>query len=406
MSVTFSNVPVTTESLVLERILAEMGAGSHLADGVWRLDTRPMRSGPVPARLSSLVHGSLYLAPALLARFGVVSFAGAGGDRIGPPELGGARPTGQVGSVMSRFGARVDDTAGLYAECRSLRACTIDLMDFSSDPKRLRGPAASSATKTALILAAAAEGETTLRSPVDSDATMALCEFLRACGAAVAQEADVWRIGPASHGGVIGHTLISDSTEIVTFIVAAARTPASLQLTGIAGEASWQAVADELEALQAMGVPMTRVGDSLHVRSPDRLEPLDIVLECNGLCTDAHPLLALALLGASGPSRIRDHVWTNRFAYADMLSAMGARWERADEAIVVRPSILRPPGDGERLLPADSRAAAVAVLAGLGVAGHTTIEDVGHLDRSYERFVGKLRALGAAVEVGGCGPGD
>src|SRR5262249_41401011 len=153
-------VPSTTESMVLERILCELGAASRLEDGVWELDTRPMRSMPVPIDLSAIVHGSLYLAPALLARFGCVEFCRAGGDRIGPPELGGSRPSEQVGTVMERFGAVVDAAGGLDAECRSLRGCTIDLLDFSTHPSRLRGPAASSATKTALLLAAVATGET------------------------------------------------------------------------------------------------------------------------------------------------------------------------------------------------------------------------------------------------------
>jgi UDP-N-acetylglucosamine 1-carboxyvinyltransferase len=404
-SVTLHNVPDTTESRVLERIVCEMGASSRMAGGTWTLDTGPMRSMPVPAMLGGLVHGSLYLVPAMLARFGEVSFAGAGGDRIGPPEAGGRRPTAQIGTVLERFGATVDATAGLYATASRVRGCEIDVLELSTHPRRLRGPAASSATKTALIMAATADGSTTLRHPVDRDATRELCDFLRACGLAVAQDGETWRVDGGGGGGrdPIDHHLISDSTEIVTYAACAARTRATLRMTGITGDRSWTALASELEVLRGIGLPLRIEGDSLHVGSAERLEPAFLEIECNGFSTDAHPLLALVLLGADGESRITDHVWTSRFAYTELLTAMGARLRVDGNTVTLHPSRLRQPV--APLVPTDSRAAAVAVVAGLGVTGTTTIEDAGHVDRSYERLAGKLHHVGARIETRPSGPG-
>jgi UDP-N-acetylglucosamine 1-carboxyvinyltransferase len=39
------------------------------------------------------------------------------------------------------------------------------------------------------------------------------------------------------------------------------------------------------------------------------------------------------------------------------------------------------------------------VIAGMCAVGTTTIEDVHFIERGYENFVGKLRALGAEIEV-------
>lgn len=397
--VTLRNVPSMTESVVLGRILEQMGATGRLAGGVWNLDTRPMRSAPVPARLSGLIHGSLYLVPALVARFGEASFAGAGGDLIGPVEQGGSRPTEQVAAVLERFGATVTTSGGLHATASRLRGCSIDLMEFSTarGRGRLRGPRASSATKTALILAAVASGTTRLSHPVDRDATRELCDFLRACGAAVTQEGDMWCIQAATSGRPVTHDLISDSTEIVTFIAAAATAGGSLLLSGITGERTWSALADELRILAAMGVPLAWGRDWLRVRGPDALRPVDLEIECNGFSTDAHPILAATLLGAGGVSRITDHVWTNRFAYVQLLTQMGARATVTGNTVHVHPSRLRPPADA--LAPTDSRAAAAAVVAALGVRGSTRIDDARHLDRSYDRLLDKLRDVGASVEV-------
>jgi UDP-N-acetylglucosamine 1-carboxyvinyltransferase len=403
-SVTLRNVPDITESRVLERIVCELGAYSRLAGGTWELDTGPMRSLPVPARLSGLVHGSLYLVPGMLARFGEVSFAGAGGDRIGPAEDAG-RPDAQIGTILERFGASVDASAGIYATAGSVRGCAIDVMELSSHPERLRGPAVSSATKAALIMAAAATGSTTLRHPVDRDATRELCDFLLASGVAVVREGKTWHVegGGGSSGEPIDHYLISDSTEIVTYAACATQVRASLRLTGITGQRTWAAIGPELDILRGVGLPLRVDHDSLHVESPDRLEPARVAVESDGCSTDAHPLLALVLLGASGRSQITDHVWTNRFAYTELLAAMGARLRVEGNTVTLRRSRLRAPA--APLVPADSRAAAVAVLAGLGATGTTTIEDGGHVDRSYERLVEKLRDVGAEIETRAVEPG-
>ena len=45
----------------------------------------------------------------------------------------------------------------------------------------------------------------------------------------------------------------------------------------------------------------------------------------------------------------------------------------------------------------DIRAGAAMVVAGLAADGETIIHDAHHLDRGYERFVEKLRGIGADV---------
>jgi UDP-N-acetylglucosamine 1-carboxyvinyltransferase len=395
--VTLLNVPVMAESQVLKRILDQMGATGSLIDGVWELDPRGMRSAPVPARLSGLIHGSLYLVPAMLARFGEVSFAGAGGDRIGPAERRGSRPTEQVAAVLERFGATVTTSGGLHAAVRRLHGCSIDLMEFSTDRERLRGPMASSATKTALILAAMAEGTTLLHHPVDRDATRELCDFLRACGATVSHDGDTWCVRAGTSSRPVSHQIISDGTGIVTYIACVAHVGGSLRLTGITGERTWRAIGDELRVLAEMGVPISRGPDWLHVRGPVEPWPVELEIECNGFSTDAHPIVAVPLLGSRGVSRITDHVWTNRFAYVRLLAQMGARAVVRGNAVELHPSRLRPAVGP--LVPTDSRSVAAAVLAALGARGATVIADAGHLDRSYERLTDTLCSAGASIEV-------
>jgi len=392
--VTLQNVPDMTETRVLKAILDHLGATGSVDRGVWHLDTSTMRNVPVPFRLSGQIHGALYLVPALLARFGEVSFPGAGGDRFGP-----GRPTSQVVAVLERFVATVVTAGGaIHAKARQLRGCAIDLMEFSTGATSLRGVMASSATKTALILAAAARGKTRLVHPVDRDATWELRDFLRASGATVTVEDGAWCVSPGATGDQFTHRLISDSTEIVTFIACAAFVGGSLRLTGITGDRTRLAIADEVRELEGMGVALEWGPDWLAVGGPVDPRPVShLVIECNGFSTDAHPLLVVPLLRATGVSRITDHVWTDRFAYVELLTRMGAQIDRDGNTVTVWPTRLRPPA--QPLEPTDSRAAAAALVAALGVPGASRIHDhAGHLDRSYEALTSRLAGVGASIE--------
>jgi UDP-N-acetylglucosamine 1-carboxyvinyltransferase len=52
------------------------------------------------------------------------------------------------------------------------------------------------------------------------------------------------------------------------------------------------------------------------------------------------------------------------------------------------------------VLAPDIRAGAALVLAGLRAEGTTEVVEAEHIDRGYEDFPGKLRALGARIERG------
>ena len=53
---------------------------------------------------------------------------------------------------------------------------------------------------------------------------------------------------------------------------------------------------------------------------------------------------------------------------------------------------------GARVVATDLRASASMVMAGLVASGQTVIDQVYHLDRGYDFFVGKLARLGAHIE--------
>jgi UDP-N-acetylglucosamine 1-carboxyvinyltransferase len=92
---------------------------------------------------------------------------------------------------------------------------------------------------------------------------------------------------------------------------------------------------------------------------------------------------------------ITENVFENRFMFADEIARMGA-----DVRIDGHHALMRGVStlSGAPVVSPDLRGGAALVLAGLVAEGRTVVTDVHHIDRGYEGFVEKLRALGAAIE--------
>jgi UDP-N-acetylglucosamine 1-carboxyvinyltransferase len=127
-----------------------------------------------------------------------------------------------------------------------------------------------------------------------------------------------------------------------------------------------------------------------------RLRSVDIsTLPYPGLATDYKPLLVAMLTVADGVGIVTENLFAGRFRYVDDLIRMGADIRTESHHAVVR-GVERLSGAPVRA--PDIRAGAALAVAGLAAEGETTIADAQHIDRGYEDFVGKLRAVGADVE--------
>ena len=63
------------------------------------------------------------------------------------------------------------------------------------------------------------------------------------------------------------------------------------------------------------------------------------------------------------------------------------------------PSLTVSEASQAQVVAPDLRAGAALVLAGLAADGYTTVDEIGYVERGYENFVGKLKALGADIEI-------
>jgi UDP-N-acetylglucosamine 1-carboxyvinyltransferase len=129
--------------------------------------------------------------------------------------------------------------------------------------------------------------------------------------------------------------------------------------------------------------------------APDRLRAADVAtLPYPGIATDYKPLLVALLAVADGVGIVTENLFSGRFRYVDELARMGADIRVEGHHAVVRGV---PRLSGAPVKAPDIRAGAALVLAGLKADGETVVHDADHIGRGYERFVDKLRTLGADV---------
>ena len=188
----------------------------------------------------------------------------------------------------------------------------------------------------------------------------------------------------------VSYAIIPDMIEAGTYMIAAAATHSVLTVANI--------IPKHLESITAkleeMGVSVVEDDESVVVDGRCSLSRIRLkALPYPGFPTDMQPQMCVLLCLANGVSTITDSVWDNRFRYTGELARMGANITVEGKTATVVGGKLR----AAAVKAVDLRAGAAMVIAGLAAEGETTIDDVYHIERGYERMVEKLNAVGADI---------
>jgi UDP-N-acetylglucosamine 1-carboxyvinyltransferase len=108
------------------------------------------------------------------------------------------------------------------------------------------------------------------------------------------------------------------------------------------------------------------------------------------------PQMAVVLALSEGTSIITESIFENRFKYVDELFRMGGQIKVEGNTAIID-GVEGFTGAG--VVAPDLRAGAALVIAGLVADGFTVVEDIKYIQRGYEAFDEKLRALGGQIEI-------
>jgi UDP-N-acetylglucosamine 1-carboxyvinyltransferase len=384
--VVLHNVPAIRDVDAMRKLLASLGVGiEDLGASSWRITARAVRPADLDPDLCRRIRASILLAGPMTARTGGFRLPPPGGDVIGRRRL----DTHIL--ALKALGAKVKYDRAFEFKAKRLWGADI-LLDEAS----------VTATENAIMAAATAAGQTTLRNAASEPHVQELCRMLNALGARInGIGSNTLQIEGVEqlHGGEF--TIGPDYLEVVSFIGAAVMTRGQIRIR--------QAGSEYLDMVRIvfrrLGVEWQVEGRDILVPSGQRLRiepdlgnaiPEIKVNVWPAFPTDLTSIAITVATQAEGSVLFHDWMYPGRMYFTDKLVSMGAQIVLCDphRVIVTGPARLY----GEKVESPDIRAGMALLLAALAVPEKSTIRNVGQIDRGYEKVDAKLRDLGARIE--------
>lgn len=383
--VTLDNVPRIRDIETLVELVRTTGAEADWSGrNTLQIHAKTIKRGALDPALCARIRASILLAAPLLARVGEVELTPPGGDVIGRRRL----DTHFL--ALEQLGATHEFTDRIKFTTKGLKGADV----FLDEPS-------VTGTENAVMAAVAASGTTVLRNVASEPHVQDLCRFLVALGATIQGIGtnELTITGGASLGSAT-HTIGPDHIEVGSFIGLAAVTKSELRIE----DAGVEYLRSVRMGFERLGVTTVVDGKALVVPAK---QSLDIQNDLGGHVPKledqpwpAFPadVMSIAIVTATqcnGLVLMHEKMFESRMFFVDKLVSMGARIVLCDphRALVSGPSPLR----GATVESPDIRAGMAMLIAALCAKGTSVINNVGQIERGYERIHERLEALGASI---------
>lgn len=372
-----TNVPHLHDVATMLKLLKETGLQVKQDGDAVTLNGSAINKLEAPYELVKTMRASILVLGPLLARFGEAKVSLPGGCAIG------SRPVDQHIKGLQALGAEITIDAGyIYAKCKKLKGARI-----VTDMITVTG------TENLLMAATLAEGETILENAAREPEVTDLANLLVAMGAkieGIGTDRLVIQGVAELHGA--RHAVISDRIEAATFLCAVAATGGDITIRNTRVDIMDAA----LDKLREVGLKMT-VGDNwIRAQMDQRPEPVTFrTTEYPGFPTDMQAQFMAVNTIASGPSRVTETIFENRFMHVQEMNRLGASIETDGNTAFIKGVAQLV---GAPVMATDLRASASLVIAALAARGETLIDRIYHLDRGYDQMEVKLSAVGANIK--------
>jgi UDP-N-acetylglucosamine 1-carboxyvinyltransferase len=383
------NVPEIRDVQAMRLLIESLGVQIETVDNhTWRIHAKQVRPADLDPELCRRIRASILLAGPMVARSGELQLPPPGGDVIGR-----RRVDTHILALQALGATAAYDRAGQVFHFRASQLHGANI---------LLDEASVTATENAIMGAVLAPGQTILRNAASEPHIQELCFFLKLLGAQIENiGSNTLQIQgvPRLTGGEF--TIGPDYLEVVSFIGASVVTKGSIRIKQSGPE-----------YLDMISIVFRRLGVAWEIDGQDVVVPEDQALIVEPDLGDAIPeisvmpwpafptdLMSIAIVVATqskGSILFHDWMYPSRMFFIDKLVNMGAHIVLCDphRSIVQGPT----PLFGEKLESPDIRAGMAMVLAALTAQGPSEIRNVSQIDRGYERFDEKFRALGARIE--------
>lgn len=372
---TITRVPDLRDTRTMIRLMEIIGAKVTFSDGTLTIDGSTVNNPEAPYDLVKTMRASFYVLGPLIGRFGEVKVSLPGGCAWGP------RPVDYHLKGLEELGAEVIlDSGYILAKSEKLQGKTI----------RFEYPSVG-ATGNIAMAAVLARGTTTIENAAREPEIEQLCLFLNKMGANISGVGtDELIIKGVSELKPADIEVIPDRIEAGTFLMAGAAL----------GDVTIERVNPKhlqtvLIKLEETGATISTTPDSVRIRRPDRIKPVDMTTAVfPGFATDLQAQWVALMMMADGSAVITDTVYHDRFSHIPELNRLGANIHVENNVAIVRgvKKLVGAP-----VMSTDIRASASLINGGLMAKGSTEVSRIYHIDRGYENIEEKFRSLGADI---------
>lgn len=376
------NVPKISDTLNLLDIISSLGAlVEWIDDSTVKINAADIDPTHLNLDVMKQIRMSILIVGPLLSRFGKITFVQPGGCKIG------ARPIDTHLSAFESIGATVEiDGESIHITAKNgLVGSNVVLKEISV-----------TATENLVLAGALVEEEIDIYLAACEPHVEDICLVLKEMGVELTGEGThhIWMKGKRELSG-FEWTLSPDPIEVGTFLIAGAVSGGDVLVKG----AREDHLRLEVDILRRVGAEVTIENEGIRVVSNGKLKSIKKIqsLPYPGFSSDMLSLFALLMTQSEGVCLIHESLYEGRLEnYIPTFGRMGAQVVSCDphRAIVTGPSKL----EGKSMISFDLRAGAALILAGIIAEGVSYIDNIGQVDRGYERIDEKLRMLGANIE--------
>ncbi|MCR5110351.1 MAG: UDP-N-acetylglucosamine 1-carboxyvinyltransferase [Ruminococcus sp.] len=368
------NCPRLTDVYAASRILNHTGCKCSFSENTAVIDPKDVTETSIPESLMHEMRSSIIFMGAMLGRTGECTVSIPGGCELGP------RPIDMHLAALRKMGADIREEHGRIICCGKGHGAKISLA-FPS----------VGATENIILYAVTAEGETVINNAAREPEICDLCGFLRKCGADIKGDggSSIVIKGKKQLYGC-EYSIMPDRIAGATYLAMTAASGGEIILTN----ACIPETEPFLSVLEQTGCSIYTNRDKIYLRSGARLNAVKERIRTMphpGFPTDAQAVLMAALSVADGTSVFEENIFDCRYRHVDALVKMGADIQVMGKIAVVKgvKGLC-----GADVNATDLRGGAAMVIAALTADGTSTIGNICHIDRGYEKMEDAVRLLG------------
>lgn len=385
--VTLKNVPEISDIESMRAIFTLLNVKTEwVSKNTLEIDSRNMEYAPIPHEYVSKMRASILLLGPMISRLKKVKLAFPGGCVLGK------RSTFAHTEGLSQLKVQFKETADAILATGKPKSGKVILSEMSV-----------TATENVIMASVISAGTTEIFLSACEPHVQDLCHFLNSLGAKIS--------GIGSHtlkingvnslsGGT--YTVTSDYLEAGTLVLASALTQGEVTLENFPEHDLdfflylFKNAGGKYSFKRKRGWSNNNDMRSLTIHPSKKFTAVDIKTAVHpGFPTDLQAPFSVLLTQAKGESQVYETLFEGRLNYLYELEKMGARvvMKNANQATIYGKTDLK----GMPISSCDIRAGAAMVLAGLIAKGTTEISNILYIDRGYENFESKLKALGADI---------